>query len=238
MKKALVTGSSRGIGEAIARRLLSDGYEVVIHGKSDSRELKKLAEELAVEKIVFDLGNPDDISDKVAGLGHLNLLVNSAGINISKPFDDLTENDWLDVFNTNFFGLVHLCKCIKANLYGDSSNIHSRIINLSSIKGFNCSVGRLAYASSKAALNLFTAGLAKEFAPNVLVNAVAPGFTHTEMTESTWTPRIEAQVKKILLQRMASPEEIAGVVSFLASPDASYITGQTIIVDGGFTIND
>jgi len=238
MKKALVTGSSRGIGEAIARRLLSDGYEVVIHGKSDSPKLKKLAEELAVEKIIFDLASPDEVLDKVVALGPINLLVNSAGINISKPFDDLTENDWIDVFNTNLFGLVNLCKLIKANLHSFSSNYPSRIINLSSIKGFNCSVGRLAYASSKAALNLFTAGLAKEFAPNVLVNAVAPGFTHTDMTESTWSPRIEAQVKKILLQRMATPEEIAGVVSFLASPDASYITGQTIIVDGGFTIND
>jgi 3-oxoacyl-[acyl-carrier protein] reductase len=238
MKKILITGSSRGIGKEIAKRLSREGHSVILHGKTLSDKLISFSNEISAEKIAFDLANLDQITEAFGQLGKIDALVNSAGINISKPFDMLSQKDWLDVFNTNFFGLVHLCKLFSELSTDANFEVPLRIINLSSIKGFRNSNGRLAYASSKAALNLFTAGLAKELAPAVLVNAVAPGFTMTEMTESTWTPRIEAQVNRIPLKRMARPDEIAGVVSFLLGPDSSYMTGQTIIVDGGFTVND
>lgn len=238
MKRVLITGSSRGIGKEIAKRLAREDYEVILHGKTLSDQLVRFSDEISAEKIAFDLANLDEITSGFESLDGIDVLVNSAGINISKPFGELSQKDWLDVFNTNFFGLVHLCKVFKASAKEVALDSPLRIINLSSIKGFSNSSGRLAYASSKGALNLFTAGLAKEFAPNILVNAVAPGFTLTEMTESTWTPRIESQVKRIPLKRLARPEEIAGVVSFLIGPDSRYITGQTIIVDGGYTVND
>ena len=113
-----------------------------------------------------------------------------------------------------------------------------KVINIASIKGLYSSVGRVAYASSKAAVINLTTGLAKELAPKVLVNAVAPGFTNTEMTDNTWNDRIKKQVDNILLQRMANPKEIAEVVLFLSSEASEYITGQTINVDGGFSIKN
>jgi len=113
-----------------------------------------------------------------------------------------------------------------------------KITNISSIKGFYSSVGRVAYSSSKAAVINLTTGLAKELAPEILVNAVAPGFTSTEMTEDTWSERIKKQVDNILLKRMASPMEIAEVVLFLSGDKNKYITGQTINVDGGFSIKN
>ena len=113
-----------------------------------------------------------------------------------------------------------------------------KVKNIASIKGLYSSVGRVAYASSKAAVINLTTGLAKELAPKILVNAVAPGFTSTEMTENTWSDRIKEQVGNILLQRMADPSEIAEVVLFLSSEASEYITGQTINVDGGFSIKN
>ena len=112
------------------------------------------------------------------------------------------------------------------------------IINIASIKGLYASVGRVAYASSKAAVINLTTGLAKELAPGILVNAVAPGFTNTEMTNNTWSDRIKKQVGNILLKRMADPKEIAEVVLFLSSGANEYITGQTINIDGGFSIKN
>ena len=119
-----------------------------------------------------------------------------------------------------------------------SSKHIGRIVNIASIKGLYSSVGRVAYASSKAAVINLTTGLAKELAPKILVNAVAPGFTSTEMTENTWSDRIKKQVDNILLKRMADPKEIAEVVLFLSGDKNKYITGQTINVDGGFSIKN
>ena len=118
------------------------------------------------------------------------------------------------------------------------SNLLSKIINIASVKGTYSAVGHLAYASSRAAVINLTTGLAKELAPNVLVNSVSPGFTSTDMTKNTWSKRIKKQVDSILLKRMATPDEIANVVLFLCSDKCSYITGQNISVDGGFGIKN
>ena len=111
-----------------------------------------------------------------------------------------------------------------------------KIVNISSIKGFPQTAGRAAFASSKAAILTLTASLAKEFAPHILVNCVAPGFTETETTKQAWTERIYAQIKEAPLGRAATPQEIAEVIVFLASDKSNYITGQTILVDGGYSI--
>ena len=237
MKKViLITGSSRGIGAAIARLAKEKGYEVLLHGRTHSSHLMKLAKELDSKYLIFDISNEDEVRQALFETTEINILVNSAGVNISKTFNDLTDTDWRNVYDINLFGLVNVTRHVVSIMKRSKST--GKIINVASIKGLYASVGRVAYASSKAAVINLTTGLAKELAPKILVNAVAPGFTSTEMTENTWSDRIKKQVDNILLKRMANPKEIAEVVLFLSSGANEYITGQTINIDGGFSIKN
>ena len=234
--KMLITGSSRGIGAAIARLAKVKGYEVLLHGRTQSDQLMELAKELDSKYVIFDIANENEVKKALSDMTQINFLVNSAGLNISKAFDDLKDSDWRSVYDVNIFGLVNVIR-YTIPIMKRSQSI-GKIINIASIKGLYASVGRVAYASSKAAVINLTTGLAKELAPRILVNAVAPGFTNTEMTKNTWSDRIKKQVNNILLKRMADPKEIAEVVLFLSSDMNQYITGQTINVDGGFSIKN
>ena len=234
--KMLITGSSRGIGAAIARLAKVKGYEVLLHGRTQSDQLMELAKELDSKYVIFDISNENEVKKALSDITQINFLVNSAGLNISKAFDDLKDSDWRSVYDVNIFGLVNVIR-YTIPIMKRSQSI-GKIINIASIKGLYASVGRVAYASSKAAVINLTTGLAKELAPRILVNAVAPGFTNTEMTKNTWSDRIKKQVNNILLKRMADPKEIAEVVLFLSSDRNQYITGQTINVDGGFSIKN
>ena len=234
--KMLITGSSRGIGAAIARLAKEKGYEVLLHGRTHSHKLMELAKELDSKYLVFDISKENEVMQALSKITQINFLVNSAGLNISKTFDDLNDTDWKDVYDVNIFGLVNVTRHVVPIMKRSQSI--GKIINIASIKGLYASVGRVAYASSKAAVINLTTGLAKELAPGILVNAVAPGFTNTEMTDNTWSDRIKKQVSNILLKRMADPKEIAEVVLFLSSGVNKYITGQTINVDGGFSIKN
>ena len=196
----------------------------------------ELAKELDSKYVIFDISNENEVKKALSDITQINFLVNSAGLNISKAFDDLKDSDWRSVYDVNIFGLVNVIR-YTIPIMKRSQSI-GKIINLASIKGLYASVGRVAYASSKAAVINLTTGLAKELAPRILVNAVAPGFTNTEMTKNTWSDRIKKQVNNILLKRMADPKEIAEVVLFLSSDMNQYITGQTINVDGGFSIKN
>ena len=235
-KKILITGSSRGIGASIARLAKEKEYDVLLHGRTISPCLVNLAKELDLEYVVFNVSKEDEVSKALENIDSIDVLVNSAGVNISKSFDSLTNEDWQNVYDINVFGLVNVTRHVLPIM--KRSKYTGKIVNIASIKGLYSSVGRVAYASSKAAVINLTAGLAKELAPKILVNAVAPGFTNTEMTENTWSDRIQKQVNNILLQRMASPKEIAEVVLFLSGDASDYITGQTINVDGGFSIKN
>ncbi|MDA9661124.1 SDR family oxidoreductase [Gammaproteobacteria bacterium] len=235
-KKILITGSSRGIGAAIARLAKEKGYDVLLHGKSTSPSLSSLARELDSSYITFDVSKEKDVRQALSEIECIDVLINSAGINISKSFKKLTNSDWKTIYDINVFGLANVTRHVVPIM--KRSKYVGKVINIASIKGLYSSVGRVAYASSKAAVINLTTGLAKELAPKILVNAVAPGFTSTEMTESTWSDRIKEQVGNILLQRMADPSEIAEVVLFLSSEASEYITGQTINVDGGFSIKN
>jgi len=232
----LITGSSRGIGAAIARLAKERGYEVLLHGRTYSSNLGELAKELDSKYLIFDISKEDEVISALSKINQINVLVNSAGVNISKAFDDLTDSDWRAVYDVNLFGLVNVIKHVIPVMKKSKST--GKIINIASIKGLYASVGRVAYASSKAAVINLTTGLAKELAPVILVNAVAPGFTNTEMTDNTWSDRIQKQVDNILLKRMADPNEIAEIVLFLSSSANEYITGQTINIDGGFSIKN
>jgi 3-oxoacyl-[acyl-carrier protein] reductase len=232
----LITGSSRGIGAAIARLAKDKGYEVLLHGRTDSSRLMELAKELDSKYLIFDITKEDEVRQALSKTTQINVLVNSAGVNVSKTFNELTDTDWKAVYDVNLFGLVNVTRHVVPIMKRSKST--GKIINIASIKGLYASVGRVAYASSKAAVINLTTGLAKELAPGILVNAVAPGFTNTEMTENTWSDRIKKQVGNILLKRMAAPKEIAELVLFLSSSSNEYITGQTINIDGGFSIKN
>lgn len=233
--KIFITGSSRGIGAAIAKLCAESGYDLILHGRSKTTELLSLANSLNADFVYFDITNEQEIKKEINKIQKINILINSAGINISKPFIDLNLKDWQSIYDVNVFGLISLIKYAHPIL---SKNKLSKIINIGSIKGLHSSVGRAAYASSKAAVINLTSSLAKEFAPEIIVNSVSPGFTETSMTKNTWSKRIEDQVNSILLGRMADPKEIAEVVLFLCSDKCKYITGQNIIVDGGFSIKN
>lgn len=235
-RKILVTGSSRGIGLAIAKLAIRDGFDVILHGKSESKELIENSATLSSKYIVFDVSVENQVKSAVSEVSDLYALVNSAGVNISKSFLNLTDSDWKKIYDVNVFGLVNVVRHFSPVILSTSGI--GKIINIASVKGYSSTVGRLGYASSKAAVMNITAGLAKELAPDILVNAVAPGFTMTGMTESTWGDRIKKQVDSILLRRMAYPEEIAETVLFLLSSKCSYTTGQTLFVDGGFSIKN
>ena len=232
----LITGSSRGIGASIARLSKKYGYEVILHGRTKSKPLLNIAKELESNYLFFDVTKEEQIKSGLNKLSHINALVNSAGINISKSFEELTSSDWNKTFSNNVIGLSNVIKYSLPKLR--NSETITRIVNIASIKGTYSAVGRVAYASSKASVINLTCGLAKEFAPDILVNAVSPGFTQTEMTSNTWSQRIEKQVESILLKRIASPNEIAELVLFLCSDKCTYITGQNINVDGGFSIKN
>ncbi len=213
----LITGSSRGIGAAIAKLAEKYGAKVILHGRE-----------------TFDVSDEEAVEREISKLPSIDILINNAGINPSKTFLELSSKDWKDIFDTNVFGLVNVSRAV---LKGMMKRKKGKIVNIASIKAYNTTSGKPAYAASKAAVMRITSSMAEEFAPyGILVNAVAPGFVETEMTKASMSPKIEAQIKKIPLKRMAQPEEIAEAVLFLASDKANYITGQTLLVDGGYSI--
>ena len=235
-KTILITGSSRGIGAALAKLAVNEGYEVILHGRKPSRNLRIIANQLGSRFVSFDVNNENEIKYAVKNIKKIDILVNSAGLNISKSFIKLKNKDWRSIYNANVFGIANVIRWTLPIIKKNTSV--SKIINIASVKGTYYAVGHVAYASSKAAVINLTTGLAKEFSPKILVNSISPGFTKTEMTKKTWSKRIKKQVDNILLKRMATAEEIANVILFLCSEKCLYITGQNINVDGGFGIKN
>lgn len=233
-KTILITGSSRGIGAATARLAKNYGADVILHGRTESEELKNLAKELNARYIFCDVKDEEAVKREVERIGPLEILVNNAGINPSKTFMQLTAEDWREILDVNVMGTVYFSQAV---IPGMQERKYGKIINIASIKGLQHTQAKPAYAASKAAVIRMTSSMAVELAPyNILVNAVAPGFTETEMTAATLSPSIKSQIDQIPLKRMAKPEEVAEAVLFLASDRARYITGQTLPVDGGYSI--
>ena len=239
-KTVLVTGSTRGIGKAIAEEFAKHGANVIVSGTVKERA-QEVAKELAEKYGVNTLGVGMDVADPRsvegafkeinAAFGGVDILVNNAGITRDTLFLRMKTDDWQKVLDVNLTGAFLVTKQVVRYM---TKKRWGRIINISSVVGFTGNVGQVNYATTKAGLIGFTKSLAKELAPrNVLVNAVAPGFIETDMTENLKEEIKEEYKKQIPLGRFGKPEEVAKVVLFLASPMADYITGETIHVNGG-----
>jgi len=239
-KAALVTGAARGIGLATAKRFLADGWRVAlldIDGETLNRTYDALPKSDAIIAIRCDVADADAVSRAIATVaekfGRLDALINNAGIAIFKPILDVTYDDWSRVLAVNLTG-PFLCTQAAVPLMRDGGG--GAIVNITSISGLRASTLRTAYGTSKAGLAHLTQQQAVELAAlGIRVNAVAPGPVDTAMAKAVHTPEIRAAYHDAIpLNRYGLEEELAEAIFFLCSDRASYITGQTIAVDGGF----
>ncbi len=232
---ALVTGGTRGIGAGIAKRLQKDGYEVAVCDVVDE-QIVQFKDETGIPGYNINVADFNAVVEGVKKVedevGPIDILVNNAGITRDGRFVKMTrEKNWDPVIAVNLTSAFNTCNVI---LPGMTERKWGRIINISSMNGQRGQFGQVNYSATKAGLIGLTRSLAMECARNgVTVNAVAPGFILTEMTGAMPKEILDAEVQKIPVQRIGTPEDIAAAVSFLASDDASFITGQTISVNGG-----
>jgi len=241
-KVAIVTGGSRGIGRAIAKVLASAGCSVVITYKSSSKQAQEVVDEISKgdsKAFAFqaDSAKFEDaqrvVEEVLKIFGKIDILINNAGITRDNLLLRMSESEWDDVIETNLKGVFNFTKAVIKHMISQRSG---KIINIASVVGLIGNPGQANYAASKAGIIGFTKALAKEVASrNIQVNVVAPGYVETEMTEKLNEEQRKRLFDLIPARRIAKPEEIAYVVKFLASPEADYITGQVIVVDGGLT---
>lgn len=234
---ALVTGGSRGLGAGIVKALLKAGYRVAIGYRVQEQQAKQLAQgNSSAMAVHVDIGNTDSVQAAFQAVesqwGHLSVLVNNAAIAQEKPFPELTDADWEQMFSVNLFGAV---RCIREALPGMRRQQFGRIINISSIGGQWGGMNQVHYAASKAALINLTRSMAKLYSKEgITCNAIAPGLVATDMSAAELdTPAGQEKVKGIPVGRLGTVEEIGAAVVYLASLEAAYVTGQTLNLNGG-----
>jgi 3-oxoacyl-[acyl-carrier protein] reductase len=242
---AIVTGGSRGIGKAIVTALAKEGAKVAFVYRGSADAAKALEAEVAAAGGVAKAHQGDvaeaATAERVVGAvlaewGRVDILVNNAGVIRDKLFLQMEADDWNAVIGTNLTGSFAFCKAVAKQMAFKQRS--GRIINVSSVAAEHVNVGQANYAASKGALNSLTRALAVDLGRrNVLVNAVAPGFIETDMSQAVRNLAGEDNLKKLIpVRRLGKPEDVAAVVVFLAGPAAGYITGQVITVDGGLSL--
>ena len=239
-KVALITGATRGIGKKIALTFAKEGYDIAINYRKENEELantKKAIEAHNVKCLTVqgDVSSFEDcerfVQEIIAEYGKIDVLVNNAGITKDTLLMRMKKEDFNEVIDINLVGTFNVTKNVITHMMKARNG---RIINISSVVGVSGNAGQTNYSASKAGIIGFTKSLAKEVASrNILVNAVAPGFIETAMTDVLKDNIKEEIAKTIPLRRMGTTEDVANVVKFLASEDSSYITGQVINIDGG-----
>lgn len=235
MKTILVTGATRGIGRAITEKLLAEGYKVYGVYKESAEQAKELTEKYGdtITPLQADLADSNQVQSLVEQLKDIRLdgIVNNAGIVYLTKWEDLNFDEWNETLAVNLTAPLKLVHGLRRNLNDSSS-----IVNIASVDGFCAAFDTIAYAASKAALISLTKSLAAVLGPrNIRVNAVAPGWVETEMTADTMPDESKELTP---LKRNAQPQEVANVVNFLLSDQASFVSGETITVDGGLTVVD
>lgn len=242
-KSALVTGASRGIGKAIAIELAKQGANVAVNYAGSEAKAQAVVEEIEkigvrAFKIQADVANESDvkgmIKEVIGQFGSLDILVNNAGITRDNLLMRMKEEEFDQVINTNLKGVFICTKAVTRQMMKQKSG---RIINVSSIVGVSGNPGQANYVAAKAGVIGLTKSTAKELASrNILVNAVAPGFISTDMTDELTEEQREGMLAMIPLGKLGQAEDVARVVRFLATEDSNYITGQTLHIDGGMVM--
>jgi len=230
-KSALVTGASRGIGRAIAAELAQAGASVVVGYRSGAEEAEALAAEIGGRALQADVADPEQATRLVEEAGDPDILVNNAGLTRDGLILRMSDEDWRTVLDTNLSGVFHTC---RAAARGMMKKRAGSIVNLTSVVGIHGNAGQTNYAASKAGIVGFTKSLAKEMASRgVRANAVAPGYIQTALTEVLPDEVQQTILANTPLARLGTPEDVAGAVRFLCSDEASFVTGEVLLVDGG-----
>ena len=241
MKTAIITGASKGIGAVIAKRLNELNYNLVLNYRSNTALIEELIDNFTNKDtnniiVKCDISLYEDakklIDEAYNNFGTVDVLINNAGITKDNILPLMTEEEFDEVIDINLKGTFNCCKHIARRMIKQK---YGRIINISSVVGLSGNAGQVNYSASKAGVIGMTKSMARELGKkNILVNAVAPGFIKTEMTDKIPEDIKAVMLKNIPLQRLGQPEDIADCVEFLISDKASYITGQVISVNGGF----
>jgi 3-oxoacyl-[acyl-carrier protein] reductase len=230
-KRALVTGASKGIGRAIATELAAAGASVVLGYRSGRDEAEALATELGGRALQADVSSAEDAKRLVEEAGDLDVLVNNAGLTRDGVLARMTDEDWRTVIDTNLSSVFYTCRAVTRSMMRKRAGA---IVNVSSIVGVHGNWGQTNYAASKAGIIGFTKSLARELGSRgVRANVVAPGYVKTQLTDVLPEDATRAMLDNTPLGRLGDPEDVARAVRFLCSDDASFITGEVLLVDGG-----
>jgi 3-oxoacyl-[acyl-carrier protein] reductase len=230
-KNALVTGASRGIGRAIAAELARAGASVVIGYRSGKDEAESLASEIGGRAVQADVSSAKDAARLVEEAGDVDVLVNNAGLTRDGLLARMSDEDWRVVIETNLSSVFYTCRAVTRPMMKKRAGT---IVNVSSIVGVHGNWGQTNYAASKAGIIGFTKALARELGSrNVRANVVAPGYVTTQLTDVLPDEATAAMLQATPLGRPGKPEDVAGAVRFLCSDEASFITGEVLLVDGG-----
>jgi 3-oxoacyl-[acyl-carrier protein] reductase len=230
-KTALVTGGSRGIGRAIAIELARAGAQVVVGYNSGATEAQEVAGEIGGRAVQADVSNAEDAARLVEEAGDLDILVNNAGVTRDGLLARMSDEEWREVIETNLSSVFYTCRAVTRPMMKKRSG---SIVNLSSIVGVHGNFGQTNYGAAKAGIIGFTKSLARELGSRgVRANVVAPGYVKTRLTDVIPEEGKALMLANTPLGRLGDPEDVAGAVRFLCSDEASFITGEVLLVDGG-----
>jgi 3-oxoacyl-[acyl-carrier protein] reductase len=230
-KTALVTGASRGIGRAIAQELARAGADVVVGYRSGADEATEVASEIGGRAVQADVSTPDEAKRLVEEAGDVDILVNNAGLTRDGVLARMSDDDWRAVIDTNLSSIFYTCRAVTRPMMKKRGGA---IVNISSVVGVHGNFGQTNYAASKAGIIGFTKSLARELGSRgVRANVIAPGYVKSQLTDAIPEEARATMLANTPLGRLGDPEDVAGAVRFLCSDEASFITGEVLLVDGG-----
>ena len=233
---AIVTGGTRGIGRAISKVLKDDGYMVIANYTNNHEQAAKFAEETGIKTMQWDVSDYEACQQNISDISKkynlpVSVLINNAGISRDGMLHKIENEDWLKVININLTSCFNMCKAVIPAMREQN---YGRVVNISSINALSGRVGVTSYSAAKAGILGLTKALAKESAAKgITVNAVAPGYVNTDLLANVSKKVMEEIIDQIPVKRLGEPEEVARLVGFLVSPESSFITGETISINGG-----